>query len=98
MSWANYLFGGLEENSSLVSQLAASTDVEIAERISESMNSYMTESNKDIFKPDTIFGSFYHKAKIPILDRALLAGFLMLWLKRCVMHTLPLIGKKQAQE
>jgi len=39
MSWANYLFGGLEEKSSLVSRLAASTDAEIAERISESMTS-----------------------------------------------------------
>jgi len=41
LSWANYLFGGLEEKSSLVSRLAASTDAEITERISESMTSYV---------------------------------------------------------
>jgi len=98
MSCANYLFGGLEEKSSLVYRLAASTDAEIAERISESVTLYVTKSNEDTFQPDTVFDSFHHQAKIPISDRALLAGFLMLWLKRCVMHTLPLIGKKQSQE
>ena len=35
------------------------------------------------------FESFHHQARIPISDRALLAGFLMLWLKRCVVPTLP---------
>ena len=59
------------------------------ERISESVTSYTTESNKDTFKPDTVFDSFHHQAKTLISDRALLAGFLMLWLKRCVIPTLP---------
>ena len=53
------------------------------------MTSYVTESNEDTFKPDTIFNSFHYQAKIPISDRALLAGFLMLWLKRCVVPTPP---------
>jgi len=47
---------------------------------------YTTESNEDTFKLDVIFESFHHQAKIS--DRALLAGFLMLWLKRCVVLTL----------
>ena len=47
------------------------------------------ESSEDTFKPDMIFESFHHQARIPISDRALLAGFLMLWLKRCVVATLP---------
>jgi len=50
---------------------------------------YTTESNEDAFEPDTIFESYHHQARIPISDRALLAGFLMLWLKRCVVPTLP---------
>jgi len=49
----------------------------------------MTESNEDTFKPDTVFESFHYQARIPISDRALLAGFLMLWLKHCVVPTLP---------
>ena len=36
-----------------------------------------------------MFCSFHHQAKTPISDRALLTGFLMLWLKKCVVPTLP---------
>ena len=68
--------------------LAPSTDEEIVERISASTSSYLTESNKDTFKSDTVFESFHHQAKIPISDQALLAGFLTLWLKHCVVPTL----------
>ena len=53
------------------------------------MTSYVTESSEDTFKPDTVFDSFHHQAKIPISDRALLAGFLMLWLKQCIVPALP---------
>ena len=31
----------------------------------------------------------HYQAKVPMSDRALLAGFLMLWLKRCVVPALP---------
>ena len=72
-----------------MTSLAPSTDEKIAERINASASSYTTESNKDTFKPDTVFESFHHQAQVPISDRALLAGFLMLWLKRCVVPTLP---------
>jgi len=53
------------------------------------MASYITESNEDTFKPDTVFDSFHHQEKILISDRALLTGFLMLWLKRCIVPMLP---------
>ena len=89
MSWANYLFSGQEEKMSLVSWLAANTDAEVTERISESVTSYVTELNEDTFKSDIIFNSFHNHAKISISYRALLAGFLMLWLKQCVVPTLP---------
>ena len=52
------------------------------------VSSYTTESNKDTFKPDRVFESFHHKVRIPILERALLAGFLLLWLKWCIVPTL----------
>ena len=68
-------FGGLEEKLRLVSRLVASTDAEIAKKISEFVTSYLTELNEDIFKSDTVFDSFHHQAKIFISDRALLAGF-----------------------
>jgi len=72
-----------------VTRLAPSSDEEIAERIKASVDSYTTESNEDTSKPDMIFESFHHQARIPISNRALLAGFLILWLKRCVVPTLP---------
>jgi len=62
----------------LMTRLAPNTDVEITERINVSTSSCTTESNEDTFKPDTVFESFHHQAKIPMSDRALLAGFLML--------------------
>ena len=77
MSWANYLFPG-GNKTSLVTRLAPSTDEEITERISASTSSYTTESNEDTFKLDVVFDSFHHQAKIPISDKALLVGFLML--------------------
>jgi len=89
VSRANYVLYGLGEKLSLVSGLATSIDTEITERISESVTSYTSESNEDTFKPDTIFDSFHHQARIPISNRALLAGFLMLWLKRYVVPTPP---------
>ena len=89
MSWANYLFQELGNKTGPVSCLAASTDEEIKERIFAAVSSYTTESNKDTFQPDTVFESFHHQAKVPTSDRALLVGFLTLWMKRCVMPTLP---------
>jgi len=57
--------------------------------MSASISSYMKESNEDTFKLDTLFESFHHQTRIPKSDQALLAGFLMLWLKRCMVPTLP---------
>jgi len=80
MLWANYLFPGVN-NADLMTRLAPSTDEKITERISASTGSYTIESNEDTFKPDTVFESFHHQAKVSMSDRALLMGFLMLWLK-----------------
>jgi len=89
ISWASYLFNGITEMDSPVTSLAPCTDKKIAERIDASASSYTTESNEHTFRPNTVFESFHHQARVPISDRALLAGFLILWLKRCVVPTLP---------
>ena len=96
MSWASYLFQGLRNKTCLVSRRAVSIDEEIEEIIFASVISHTTKSNEDTFKSDTVFESFHHQARISIsgralleMDRALLAGFLMLWIKRCVVPTLP---------
>ena len=72
-----------------MTSVAPCTDEEIAERINVSTSSYTMESNEDTFKPDMVFESFHHQSRVPISDRALLVGFLMLWLKRYVVPTLP---------
>ena len=69
--------------------MTASTDAWNIERIFESVTLYTTESNEDTFKPDTVLDNFHHQAEISISNRALLAGLLMLWLKQCVVFTLP---------
>ena len=89
MSWASYLFNDINDKSNPLTRLTPNTDEEITERISASTSSYTMESNEDTFKPDTAFESFHHQAKILIFDQALLAGFLTLWLKRCMVPTLP---------
>jgi len=68
MSWESYLFNDINDKSNSVTRLAPSTDEEIVERISASTSSYTMESNEDTFKPDTLFKSFHHLAKIPISD------------------------------
>ena len=89
MSWASYLFHDINKKSIPVTTLASCIDEEIVKRISASTSSYTIESNEDTFKPDTVFESFHHQARILISDRALLTVFFMLWLKRCVVPTLP---------
>jgi len=89
MSWASYLFNGINEKDKPVTSLAPCTDEKIAERINDSASSYTTEWNENTFRPNMVFESFHHQARVLISDRALLAGFLMLWLKRCVVPTLP---------
>ena len=71
-----------------MTHLAPSEDAEIKKRISASMSSYTIDSVEDIFRLGTIFKSFHYQAKTPISIRALLARFLMPWLKRCVVLTL----------
>ena len=76
MSWASFLFNDINDKSNPVTHLASSTNEEIADRISDSTSSYTMKSNEDTFKPDMIFESFHHQAKVLISDRALLVGFL----------------------
>jgi len=80
ISWANYLFPGVNKANPMA-RLVPSTDNKIFKMISSFTSSYTTESSEDTFKPDTVFESFYYQAIVLMSDRALLAGFLMLWLK-----------------
>jgi len=89
LSWANYMFPGVDDKNVFVTRRGVCTDEEYTARITDSEEFYSTDSNEDIFKPDTLFESFHRQAQTPISDRALLADFLMLWLKKCMVPTLP---------
>ena len=49
----------------------------------------MTESDEGGYKAGTTFESFHHQAENPITAKVLLAGYLMIWLKRCVIPMTP---------
>ena len=69
MSWASYLFNGVNEKDNPVTSLAPCTDEKNAKRINTSTSSYTTELNEDTFKPNTIFESFHHQAWVPMTGR-----------------------------
>lgn len=73
----------------LVSRRGACTDEELADRVAESVDFYTTDSDEDVFKAGTVFESFHRQAQTAISYKALLVGFPMLWLKKCVAPTLP---------
>ena len=89
MARANYLFNGLWDKGDQLTRLVPSTDAKIEGRINASISTYTTESVEDTFRMGRVFESFQHQAKTPISNRALLAEFLILWLKQCIVLTLP---------
>lgn len=89
MSWVEYLFPGVSDKMSSVSRCGPSTDEDIDEWIFTTTDYYTVEFNEDTFNVGTIFESFHHQAEVAILYIALFAGFLMLWLKKCMVPTLP---------
>jgi len=45
------------------------------------------EEDDDIYEKGETLKSFHHEAHQPISRKALLAGFLLVWLKRCVVSS-----------
>ena len=90
LSWAEYLFQNLSDKNAAVSRREASTPETIQALINDATVHYVSEGIEDDFPAQTEFESFHHQAATPISDMALLAGFLMLWLKRCVVPTRPI--------
>jgi len=85
-NWADYLFENLDKKGAPVAPLGPSDRVTVETRIFESLPVLFTlGSDLDGFKAGTTFESFHHQAVTPISAKALLAGYLMLWLKRCVV-------------
>lgn len=85
-AWIDCLFTNPDQDNSDFPRLPVISEKEKEERISYfGTNAYVTELDDDVFKAGTSFDSFYCQAKYGLSD--LLASFLMLWLKRCVVPT-----------
>lgn len=56
-----------------------------AQIVNVGATSYVIESNKDGFKAGTSFQCFHYQAQTHISNRGLIAGYLMIWLKQCVV-------------
>lgn len=89
-AWVEYLFPNLYTNDGEILTLSTCTEAEMEERIAHfGTQAYVAESDEDIFKAGTSFESFYHQAKYPLSNMALFVGFLMLWLKHCIVSSTP---------
>jgi len=86
--WADYLFpvldGVLEDVQFLIS------DDDIHQKIvSSAHEDVILEEDDRIFEKGDKFKSFHRQAKHPISRQELFAGFLSVWLKKCVIPSPP---------
>ena len=89
-TWADYLFQNLNRKDVAVSRVAVISRKDAKARITASSATYKTEHAEDDFEAGAEFESFHYQATVPISDTALLAGFFMIWLKRCVVPSRPI--------
>jgi len=83
-SWGNYLFPNLED--ALEAAHYGVVDEDIFQRMQEHSQGDMVMKEDDgIYEKGDILKSFHHQARRPMSQKALLAGFLLVWLKRCVV-------------
>ncbi|ONK59847.1 uncharacterized protein A4U43_C08F11570 [Asparagus officinalis] len=85
--FANYLFKNLESNSGeAICELAPLTPSGVNILMKKiDAHSYTTSSSEGGFPAGTKFKSFLWHATAPIRPMTLLAGFLAIWLKKCVV-------------
>jgi hypothetical protein len=88
--WAEHLFVNLDNNSSEV-RIRVADDVSIiAKRLENSQfTDFILEEDQGGHFKGEVFRSYHHQARVVLSRRAVLAGFLSLWLKRCVVPSLP---------
>lgn len=85
---SSYLFKNLKEGSIVGCKAASQDDIE--QCITETGDvSYTIESDESGFKAGTTFKSFHYQPRFHVSNQGPIAGFLMLWLKRCVIPSLP---------
>ena len=85
-SWGNYLLPNLEDAPGAAYCGVANED--IFRRIKEhAQGDIVLEEDDDIYEKGDILRNFHHQARQRMSRKALLVGFLSVWLKRCVVSS-----------
>ena len=83
-SWGGYLFLNLE-NAHEEAHCGVA-DEDIFRRMGQhAQGDIVLEKDDGIYEKGDILRSFHHQARQPMSQKALLVGFLSVWLKRCVV-------------
>ena len=86
--WADYLFPVLYGAQEEV-QFPISGDDIIWMIVSSGHEDVILDEDDGIYEKGDKFKSFHHKANQPMSKKALLVGFLSVWLKKCVVMSSP---------
>ena len=86
--WADYLFLILDNVPENVQFPISEEDIH-QKIISSVHEDIVLEEDDEIYEKDDKFKSFHHQAKHLMSRRAILAGFLSVWLKKCVVPSPP---------
>lgn len=89
ISWAKYLFNGVMSKNEEIFPRGRSTREDVQTMLKGELDKFTSDSMEGGFPTGSHFHSYFHQAKAPLSEKALLAGFFMLRLKRCVVPTLP---------
>jgi len=87
-AWVDYLFSILDDAPEEVQFPISDTDINW-KMISSGHEDIILEEDDDIYERSDRFKSFHHQEKHPISRKALLGGFLSVWLKKCVVLSPP---------
>ena len=83
-SWENYLFPNLK--SAPGEAHCGVADEDIFRRMKEhAQGDIVLEEDDGIYEKSYVHRSFHHQVGQPMSQKALLVGFLSVWLKRCVV-------------
>ena len=83
-SWGNYLFPNLEDAPGAAHYGVADEDI-FRRMKKHAQGDIVLEEDNGIYEKGDILRSFHHQACQPMSRKALLADFLSIWLKRCVV-------------
>ena len=83
-SWRDYLFLNMEETPEAAHCGVADEDI-FSRKQKHSQRDLVMEEDDGPYEKGDVLRSFHHQARRPMSQKALLAGFLTVWLKRCVV-------------